>query len=238
MKKIFFVLAFLGTVFFAGTLMAQPVEKAASDARAVAEGVVAGDKMDNFFDDKLLIEGYAKKLQNASKETLLAMADDNNLYAYKKAAAIQVFRERFAADVVLRERVIIERAFLRQLELARSVFLQVEIMHTLLVLDRYRFFDGMIPTLIQKLDHYDISLTEVVFKAVDQIVKTGTPRSREARIVFNTLRKIFFLSRKKLQNVGANDIRLKNKLTLLRWSVKVLGTQELKNLPKEVISLM
>ena len=220
-----------------GMAQTQEIDPAAN-ARAVAEGVVSGDKMDNFFDDKLLIEGYAKKLEKASKETLLAMTDDNSLYAYKKAAAIRVFREMYANDMVLRERAIIERSLLRQLELARSVFLQVEIMHTLLILDRYRFFDGMIPALIQKLDHYDASLTEMAFKAVDQVVTTGTARSREARIVFNTLRKMFFLSRKKLQDADLNDVRLKNKLSLLRWSVKVLGTQELKNLPKEVINLM
>jgi hypothetical protein len=238
MKKISFLMMLLCVLFGATEVMAQTPESAPSNVRAVAEGVVTGDRMENFFDDKLLIEGYAKKLGNASKEVLLAMTDDNSLYAYKKAAAIRVFREMFAADVVLRERVVIERALLRQLELARSVFLQVEIMHTLLILDRYRFFDGMIPALIKKLDHYDVSLTDMAFKAVDQVVTMGTPRSREARIVFNTLRKMFFLSRKKLQDADVNDTRLKNKLSLLRWSVKVLGTQELKNLPKEVIGLM
>ncbi len=238
MKKILFLMMLLCAVLCTAEVMAQTDETVPSSVRAVAEGVVTGDKMENFFDDKLLIEGYAKKLGNASKEVLLAMTDDNNLYAYKKAAAIRVFREMFAADVVLRERAIIERSLLRQLEFARSVFLQVEIMHTLLILDRYRFFDGMIPALIQKLDHYDVSLTDMAFKAVDQVVTMGTPRSREARIVFNTLRKMFFLSRKKLQNADQNDPRLKNKLSLLRWSVKALGTQELKNLPKEVIGLM
>lgn len=238
MKRILFLASALFFVFYTGQAKAEAEEISSPNIRAVAEGIVSGDKMDNFFDDKLLIEGYAKKLGAASKDVLLAMTDDNSLYAYKKAAAIRVFREKFAADVVLRERMIIERALLRQLELARSVFLQVEIIHTLLILDRYRFFDGMIPTLIQKLDHYDVSLTEMAFKAVDQVVTTGTPRPREARIVFNTLKKMFFLSRKKLQNVNVNDVRLKNKLLLLRWSVKVLGTQELKNLPKEVIALM
>ena len=62
--------------------------------------------------------------------------------------------------------------------------------------------------------------------------------AREARIEFNTLRKIFFLSRKKLKAADPSDPKLRNKLQLLRWSIKVLGTEELKSLPPEVISLM
>jgi len=67
---------------------------------------------------------------------------------------------------------------------------------------------------------------------------SGTQRAREARIEFNTLRKVFFLSRKKIQGEDPQGPRLHNKLQLLRWSIKVLGTEELKSLPPEVISLM
>jgi len=61
---------------------------------------------------------------------------------------------------------------------------------------------------------------------------------REARIVFNTLRKIFFLSRNRLQNITTPSTSLQEKIELLRWSIRILGTQELKRLPSEVINLL
>jgi len=200
--------------------------------------VTAPSDIDSIFDDKMLIEGYAVKLANYPKDVLLAMINDNSLNTFKKAAAIRIFRTHFAPQVVQTERVIIERVFLRQLERASNVFVQVELMHTLVLLDRYRYFDAMVPALIQKMEHYDAAVNDAAFLAVDEIVNIGSPRTREARIVFNTLRKTFFLARKKLQTANPQDPRLKNKLQILRWSIKVLGTEELKNLPKEVIGLM
>ncbi|MBF0594705.1 MAG: hypothetical protein HQL22_07035 [Candidatus Omnitrophica bacterium] len=195
---------------------------------------------DNYpiFDDKLLIEGYAGKLSSTSKDVVLAMINDDSLVPYRKAAAIRVYRTRFASQTVTRELSIVEKILLRQLERASSVYVQVELMHTLVILDRYRYFDAMVPALIQKMDHYDMAASEMAYTSIVHINDAGSQRAREARIEFNTLRKIFFLTRKKLEGADLTDIRLKAKLDLLRWSIKVLGTDELKNLPKEVISLM
>ena len=205
----------------------------AADTQAVLSA-----EIDRIFDDKMLIEGYAVKLANSPKDVLLAMINDDSLNVYKKAAAIRIFRIHFAPQIVQRERVIIERVMLRQLERASSVFVQVELMHVLVLLDRYRYFDAMVPMLLQKLDHYDAAVNEMAYEALNDIIDNGNARTREARIIFNTLRKTFFLTRKKLQDADPADPRIKNKLQILRWSVKVLGTDELKNLPKEVISLM
>jgi len=190
------------------------------------------------FNDKLLIEGYAAKLASTSKEVILAMINDDTLVPYRKAAAIRVFRTVFVPQIVMHERNIVERVLLRQLERVKSVYVQVELMHSLVMLDRYRFFDAMIPVLIQKIDHYDAVASEMAYKSVVDINSTGSQRAREARVEFNTLRKMFFLTRKKLDGASVDDPKLKSKLDLLKWSIKVLGTEELKNLPKEVISLM
>ena len=192
----------------------------------------------DIFDDKALIEGYAGKLTEAPKDLLLAMINDDDLSAYKKAASVRVFRDRFAAQMVSRERSIVERVLLRQLQRSGSVHLQIEIIHALVIMDRFRYFDTMIPLLIQKMDHYDPYVNELAYAAIEDINTTGSQRAREARIEFNTLRKIFFLSRKKLQGADPLDRKLHNKLQLLRWSIKVLGTDELKSIPPEVISLM
>jgi hypothetical protein len=195
---------------------------------------------DNFpiFNDKLLIEGYSGKLSSTSKDVILAMINDDTLVPYRKAAAVRVLRLRFAPQIVTRERSIVERVLLRQMEISTSVYVQVELMHCLVILDRYRYFEAMVPALIRKIDHYDNTASEMAYASIMDINALGNQRAREARIEFNTLRKIFFLMRKKLDAASPLDVRLKNKLNLLKWSIKVLGTEEIKNLPKEVINLM
>ncbi len=192
----------------------------------------------DIFDDKALIAGYSAKLQNASKDLLLAMINDEDLSAYKKAAAVRVFRDKFALQVVSHERIIVERVLLRQMQRVSSIYQQIEIMHTLVMMDRSRYFDSMVPLLLQKMDHYDVFVNELAFAALEDINAAVSPRTREARIELNTLRKVFFLSRKKLQNADPVEIKLRNKLQVLRWAIKILGTEELKTLPAEVIALM
>ena len=190
------------------------------------------------FDDHLLLNGYAEKYANEPKHILLAMIQDESLTAYKMAAAVRVFREKFATEVLSREKKTFEKALLRRLNRAEAPFVEVEIMHTLCTLDRYRYFKSMVPALIQKLDHYNETVNDLAYKALDEIVKTGNNRAREARLVFNTLRKVLFLSRKRLETTTEPSPKLKRKLDLLRWSIKILGTEELKRLPKEVIHLL
>jgi len=190
------------------------------------------------FDDQMLLNGYTEKYSNLPKETLLAMIKDETLTSYRSAAAIKVFREKFSGEIVSREKKITEKVLLRRLHRADSPFVQVEIMHTLCQMDRYRYFKSMVPALIQKLSHYNATVNEIAFESLNHIIKTGSNRHREARIVFNTLRKILFLSRKYLETVKEPDSQLTKKLKLLRWSIKVLGNQELKKLPKEVINLL
>lgn len=110
-------------------------------------------------------------------------------------------------------------------------------MHTLVVLDRYQYFESMVPALILKMDHYNSVVSDMAYESVQTIVKDSL-YPREARIVFETLRKILFLSRKRLGNITVPNKRLKQKLELLRWSIRILGTQELKRLPSEVINLL
>ncbi len=214
-------------LFCAGTLHAaeqDPLEGADLGGEAI-------------FDDRALINGYTEKYANESKEILLAMIGDDSLGAYKMAAAIRIFKQRFAEEVFKADKPPILKTLIRRLRSTDSAFVQVEIMHTLVVVDRYQYFDSMVPALIQKMDHYNKVVSALAFENLQDILK-GSYRTRQARIVFNTLRKVFFLSRKRLSQVDVPDQQLKQKLTILRWSVKVLGTQALKNLPKEVLGLL
>ncbi len=190
------------------------------------------------FDDKMLLEGYAKKYREFSEEIVMEMIKDDTLSPYKTAAAIRVFREKFSADIVSREKKMAEKFLLRRFKLTDSAFVEVEIMHALCAMDRYRYFPTMVPALIQKLNHYNSVVNEIAFNGLEDLTKDSGKRPREARVVFNTLRKMLFLSRKRLENVSTPDERLSMKLKLLRWSIKVLGPQELKKLPKEVIGLL
>ncbi len=189
------------------------------------------------FDDKALLDGYVQKYADEPQEILLAMVADDALGAYKTAAAIKVFKEACAPEILAKEKPAIIKLLIRRLNRSDSPFVQVEIMHTLVVIDRYQYFESMVPALIQKMDHYNPVVSKEAYNGVQDIIK-GDPRAREARIIFNTLRKILFLSRNKIQNITVPDAKLRQKITLLRWSVKVLGTQELKRLPSEVISLL
>lgn len=205
------------------------------------QSVVFADSLQqetDVFDDKALIQGYVDKLAGSSKDLLLAMINDDDLAPHKKVAAVHVFRQDFALQMVSQEKLIIERVLLRQFQRSNSIYLQVEIVHTLLVMDRFRYFDSMMPLLVQKMDHYNTYANEMAYEAIEDINASGAQRAREARIIFNTLRKTFFLTRKKLEKADPFDPRLRNKLKLLRWTIKVLGTEELKSLPPEVISLM
>lgn len=190
------------------------------------------------FDDKTLLDGYTKKYETEPKDILIAMMKDDSLSSYKSAAAVRVFKQRFAGEVFSREKSIIERILLRRLSRTDSTFAQVEIMHTLVMVDRYKYFTSMVPALIQKLDHYNEAVNELAYADLNNIIQTGHNRTREARIVFNTLRKVLFLSHKRIANLKEPNAKLKQKFELLRWSIKVLGSQEIKRLPKEVINLL
>ena len=190
------------------------------------------------FDDQLLLDGYAEKYAENSKDILLAIIQDETISTYKTASAVRVFREKFSGEIFSREKLLVEKILLRKLHRAESAFVQVEIMHTLCLMDRYKYFASMIPSLILKLDHYNDTVNLMVYFALNEIIEIGHNRPREARIVFNNLRRILFLSRKRLAEVEEPNERLKQKLELVRWSVKVLGTQEIRRLPKEVINLL
>lgn len=189
------------------------------------------------FNDKLLLDGYSNSYMAEPKDIIIAMMQDDTLDDYKMAAAVRVFRTQYSKDLFRQEKKAIEKILIRRLNRTDSIFVEVEILHTLCVIDRYKYFASMVPLLIQKIDHYNRTVNDIAFDGVNDLVKNQS-RAREARIVFNTLRKNLFLSRRRLSNIKEPDTRLKHKLALLKWSIKVLGTEELERLPKEVIPLL
>ena len=189
------------------------------------------------FDDKALLEGYSQKYADEPRDILLAMIADDSLGSYKCTAAVRVFKEKYANQVLSIEKPNIIKILIRRLNRSDSPFVQVEIMHTLIVLDRYQYFEGMVPALIQKMDHYNSVVSSMAYDDLILITKDSL-YTREARIVFETLRKSFFLTRNRLQNITAPNENLRQKLDLMRWAIKILGTQELKRLPSEVINLL
>ena len=190
------------------------------------------------FDDNMLLDGYTKKYTDEPKDILIEMIKDDTLTSYKTAAAVRVFRDRFSLEVFSPEKEIIGKYLLHRLNRTDSTFVQVEVIHTLCLMDRYKYFNSLVPILIQKLDHYNSTVNEMAYAALQHIIELGHDRPREAGIVFNTLRKVLFLSRKRLSTAQNLSPKLKQKLELLRWSIKVLGSQELKKLPREVINLL
>ena len=226
MKILYFLLLFL-TLVFIKPLWAQ--DRDDINQAAIASGAI--------FDDKALLEGYTQRYKDEFRDILLAMIADDSLGAYKCTAAVRVFKEKYANEVLSHEKSNILRILIRRLNRSDSPFIHVEIMHTLIVLDRYQYFESMVPALIQKMDHYNPVVSHMAYEDLLAITKDSL-YPREARIVFETLRKIFFLSRNRLQNITIPDRKLRQKLDLLSWSIRILGTQELKRLPSEVINLL
>lgn len=203
----------------------------------LSAGVLLAQPESPIFDDGLLLDGYAQSYSEESKEVLLAMIQDDTLDDYRMASAVRVLKQQYSTQLVLREKNLVEKMLIRRLNRTDSVFVEVEILHTLCVLDRYKYFSSMVPLLLQKMDHYNKTVNVMAFDAISDITKSQG-RGREARIIFNALRKNLFLSRKRLRTIKEPDERLKQKLTLIRWAIKILGTEELKRLPPEAIPLL
>ena len=219
-----------------GSSYAQAQENDASSASP--QETIKPSYAQPIFDDKMLLEGYTQKYDDLSKEILLEMIKDDTLSSYKAASAIHVFSQKYASEVVSKEKRVVEKILLRRLNRTDSPFVQVEVMCTLCQMDRYRYFNSMVPALIQKLNHYNSAVNDVAFTCLEGITQSSNNRAREARVVFNTLRKILFLSRKRLEKITDPDENLKQKIKLLRWSIKILGTEELNRLPKEIMHLL
>lgn len=226
MKFIYLLIVFF-ILLFSHPLWAQ--DKDDINETDIASGAI--------FDDRALLEGYTQKYADETKDILLAMIADDSLGSYKCTAAVRVFKEKYANEVLSKEKANVIKVLIRRLNRSDSPFVQVEIMHTLIVLDRYQYFEAMVPALIQKMDHYNLVVSTMAYDDLLEITKDSL-YPREARFVFDTLRKIFFLSRNRLKNITVPDGRLQQKLDLLRWSIRILGTQELKRLPPEVINLL
>src|SRR3989344_4875275 len=56
------------------------------------------------FDDQQLLDGYAQKYVDLSKDVILEMIMDDTLNPYQIAAAVLVFKERYSGEVVSREK--------------------------------------------------------------------------------------------------------------------------------------
>src|SRR3990167_9657828 len=58
----------------------------------------------SIFDDRQLLDGYAQKYADFSKDVILEMIMDDTLNSYQIAAAVLVFKERYGGEVVSREK--------------------------------------------------------------------------------------------------------------------------------------
>lgn len=190
------------------------------------------------FDDAKILAGYTEEYTDGPKEAVIGRINDDTINFYQTAAAVRVFKQKYTKNCVGKEKIKIEQALIRRINRTNSPFVEVEIMHTLCLLDRFKYFDAMVPALILKLDHYNVTVDDMAEDALNDIIANGKNSAREARIIFNTLRNVLFLSRNTLKRVTEPDRRLERKLKILRWSVKILGSQELKRLPKEIIHLL
>ncbi len=193
---------------------------------------------ENYFDDQFLIQGFSDRYLEEDLDTLLAMIQDETIPDIKAAGAVRALREKYALNIFNKDKAAAERVLLKTYNRSDSAFLHVELMQTLVLMDRYKYYATFVPRLLLKLDHYNDAINLSAFNGMNNIIVHGNNRAREARIVFNTLRKMLFLKKRRLANVTEPDERLKQKIEILKWSIKILGAQELDRLPKEVLNLL
>ena len=125
------VLLLLGLSNYARAAEGDPVEGADLGSEAI-------------FDDRALINGYTDKFAKENKDILLAMINDESLGAYKTAAAVRVFKQRFAEEIFKAEKPPIIKLLIRRLNRSDSAFVKVEIMHTLCYIYMYSYFIAFI----------------------------------------------------------------------------------------------
>jgi len=193
---------------------------------------------ENYFDDQFLIQGFSDRYLEEDLDTLLAMIQDETIPDIKAAGAVRALREKYALNIFNRDKAAAERVLLKTYNRSDSAFLHVELMQTLVLMDRYKYYATFVPRLLLKLDHYNDAINLSAFNGMNNIIAHGNNRAREARIVFSTLRKMLFLKKRRLANITEPDERLKQKIEILKWSIKILGSQELDRLPKEVLNLL
>ncbi|HQL41292.1 MAG TPA: hypothetical protein PLO93_03250, partial [Candidatus Omnitrophota bacterium] len=62
----------------------------------IALSYAQSDNPSAMFDDKQLLEGYAAQYADEPKDVLLAMINDDTLSAFRSAAAVRVFNQKFS----------------------------------------------------------------------------------------------------------------------------------------------
>jgi hypothetical protein len=193
---------------------------------------------EELFNDQLLINGYAQRYAEQPLSVILAMIRDDTLRPIQTAAASMVLRDSYSDQLFRRDKILAEKALWRRLNRTDSALVQVEAMHTLCRLDRYQYFKPLVPALILKMEHYDQTVKKMAATAILDIIEHGKDTAWEARVIFQTQRKVFFLNRKKLNEAAEQDPVFKEKIKILKWTIKVLGSEELRALPKELIPLL
>jgi len=222
----------------AETANSMPTESVTADPKKESREDEESLPPEGYFNDQLLINGYAQKYETRPLSVLFAMLRDDTLSSIKTAAATLVLRETYSDQLFKEDKALAEKILWRRLNRTESSFVQVEAMHTLCRLNRYQYFKPLVPALILKMEHYDPTVKEMAARAIFDIINRGKDTAWEARIVFQTQRKVFFLNRKKLREAAEQDPIFKDKIKILKWTIKILGSEELKALPKELIPLL
>src|ERR1700722_5845670 len=104
MKSLFFTIVFL-TLAFNAPLWAQ--DKDDINQADIASGAI--------FDDNALLAGYTQKYADEPRDILMAMIADDSLGSYKCTAAVRVFKEKYANEVLSNEKANIIKILIRRL---------------------------------------------------------------------------------------------------------------------------
>ncbi len=173
------------------------------------------------YDDKMALEVYGKAFSSLSKEELIALIGEKETDAYKRAAAVNVLREKFLAGLGPKERIEIQDLLRKTFRSSGSSFIRIEIAYALCRIDRDKYFRDMFSFLLRRIDNENSVISERAFDRAKKILAEGNKSASEARVVLSTLRNVSH--RFEAENDAELDLRARQKLELIAWANKVLN---------------
>ncbi|MDP2939066.1 MAG: hypothetical protein Q8O13_03145 [Candidatus Omnitrophota bacterium] len=173
------------------------------------------------YEDKIALDVYNKAFLFETKDNLIAVIKDKEEDAFKRAAAINILREKFFTDLSPQEKIDVQEMLRKVFRRGGSSFIKIEIAYALCQLDRQKYFKDMAPFLIRRIDNENNVVSERAFDRIENILNDSDTSREEAKIVLGLLKKNFNPSEDKESKEF--DLRYKEKMKLFVWASKKIN---------------
>lgn len=175
------------------------------------------------YDDKVALEAYGKQLSDQAQEDLIAIIKDKEGDPFKRAAAVNILREKFFTGLKVKDNLEMQDLLRSAFRRGGSSFIRIEIAFALCHLDREKYFKDMVPFLLRRIDNENNVISEKAFERARLILTEKTLTLAQAKIVAATLKNTD--NSIELQNSDSVGTRNKEKKSILDLVNSVLEKQ-------------